>query len=52
MGRPYQKDLDGLVVTADWADKVDISALAESLACKMHLPLVAVGSPTDSHSSI
>jgi hydroxymethylpyrimidine pyrophosphatase-like HAD family hydrolase len=44
VGRPYQKDLDGLVATAEWADNVDVSALTESLACKTHLPLVAVGS--------
>jgi fructoselysine-6-P-deglycase FrlB-like protein len=44
VGRPYQKDLDGLITTAEWADKVDVSTLTESLARRTNLPLVAVGS--------
>ena len=44
VGRPYQRDVDGLSETAEWADSVDVRELAESLTCKTYLPLIAVGS--------
>lgn len=44
MGRAYQIDLDGLIATAEWADNVDVSPLAASIAHNSHRPLTAVGS--------
>ncbi len=44
MGRAYQIDLDGLIATAEWADNVDVSPLAASIAHNSHRPLAAVGS--------
>ena len=44
MGRPYQRDLDGLSLTAEWADAANITTLVESIAHNASLPLVAIGS--------
>jgi hypothetical protein len=44
VGRPYQEDLENLGKTVEWADQVDITELAASIACKTAHPLLAVGS--------
>lgn len=44
MGRAYQFDLDGLITTAEWADGVDVNALAESIGQNSQYSLLAIGS--------
>ncbi len=44
VGRPYQKDLENLWRTAEWADQVNITDLAASVARNSAHPLLAIGS--------